>query len=116
MDSYLIGNMDKPSPIHTMERNKNKKMLEVNIEINSKKGKIRMDTSIGETSGFKSDLTPRDRGIGEGYTPIAGFASRNQAKAKQSDSLTMNAVDQSVIKSITSKNLGGNSIGSKPSS
>jgi len=65
-----------------MDRSKNKKMLEVNIEINSKKGKIRMDTSIDETSGFKSDLTPRDRGIGEGYTHMAGFASRNLTKAK----------------------------------
>jgi hypothetical protein len=65
-----------------MDMNKNKKMLEVNIEINSKKGKIRMDTSIGETSGFKSDLTPRDRGIGEGYSQMTGFASRNLPKPK----------------------------------
>ena len=67
-----------------MERNKNKKKLEVNIEINSKKGKIRMDTSIGETSGFKSDLTPRDRGIGEGlgYSNMTGFATRHMPKAK----------------------------------
>ena len=78
----MIGNIDKPSPKLSMDRNKNKKMLEGNIEINSKKGKIRMDTSIGETSGFKSDLTPRDRGIGDGYTHMAGFASRNLAKAK----------------------------------
>jgi hypothetical protein len=43
-----------------------------------------MDTSIGEASGFKSDLTPRDRGIGEGlgYSNVSGFATRNMTKVK----------------------------------
>ena len=81
MDSYLMENIESPSQVK-VDRNRNKKQLEVNIEINGKKGKIRLDTSIEETSGFKSDLTPRDRGIGEGYSQLVGFASRNVAKAK----------------------------------
>ena len=75
-----------------------------------------MDKSIEEASGFKSDLTPRERGIDEGYSHLADFASRNLTNAKPADSLTVKAVDQSIIKSIASKNIAGNSLGSKPSS
>jgi hypothetical protein len=107
MDSYLIGHIEQPSP-----KLINKKLLEVNVA--AKKGKVLMDTSIDETSGFKSDLTPRDRLINQGY--MAGFASRNLTNAKPTDSLTIKAVDQSIIKSIATKNSGGNSMGSKPSS
>lgn len=39
-----------------------------------------MDKSIDETSGFKSDLTPRDRGISDGYKHMADLASRNLSK------------------------------------
>lgn len=76
-----MDNIESPSQVK-MDRNRNKKQLEVNIEINGKKGKIRLDKSIEEISGFKSDLTPRDRGISEGYSQLVGFASRNVAKAK----------------------------------
>jgi hypothetical protein len=76
MDSYLIGNIEQPSPKINIERNKNKKHLE--LSVGSKKGKIRMDSSI---EAPKSDLTPRDREVNGGYSNLGGFASRNLAKA-----------------------------------
>ena len=73
-------------------------------------------TCLQKKGNFQSDLTPRDTGINGGYSHLANFASRNLAKPQPVDSLTVKAVDQSIIKSIASKNMGGNSMGSKPSS